>query len=289
MGTDEKLHFGQVAIVGVGLLGSSLGLALKARKLAHEVVGIGRRGSSLETAKRIGAIDALTLDLREGLRRADLVVIATPAGAVLPVLDAARAACKNTAVITDVASTKAEICAHAQSTWPAPRRFVGSHPMAGAEQFGPEHGRADLFEGSICLVEENEEVQPQARETVVRLWESVGARVVAVSPQEHDAVLARTSHVPHILAAALAALAGCRGEVRPMIGNGFKDMTRIAAGRAEVWRDICLTNRVEIAEGLEELGRVLEQVLTALKIGDAAALDAFFEAGRRARQRLVDE
>ena len=281
--------FERVTIIGVGLLGASLGLALKAGGLAREVVGVGRRQSSLDTALKAGAVDEVSLDPLAAVGDSDMVVLAPPAQCVVGLLRAILPVLSPSAVVTDVASTKKGICAHAAATWPAPRRFVGSHPMAGSEKYGPEHGRADLYAGSVCLVEAGNGLDAEARETVCALWRAVGAEVVDIDPGEHDALLARTSHIPHILSAAIAIEAVRRGEVKRLIGNGFRDTTRIAAGRPEVWRDICLTNAEAVLEGLAEMRQGLEHFSEALRAGDGAAIEAFFEEGNRARRKAVEE
>lgn len=280
--------FDRVCIVGVGLLGASLGMALKAKGMVNHVVGVGHRQSSLEVALEKNAIDTACLDAAEGAQGADLVVLATPAALVLPKLDAIQPVCGN-AIVTDVASTKADICRHAARHWPSPRRFIGSHPMAGSEKFGAEHGRTDFYEGSVCLVERGDALDPQARAAVCALWEAVGAEVVDVDPEEHDALLASTSHVPHVIASAVATMAGRKGDVRKLVGNGFRDTTRIAEGRPEIWRDICLTNREAVLEAAEALVRHLEEdFLAALRTEDAEALERFFEQGREARGKIVE-
>ncbi len=280
-------HFERVAIAGVGLLGASLGLALKARGMAGRIVGVGRRQSTLDKALAAGAVDSVSLDI-SAASDADLILLAPPAGLVIPMLDELRGLCKPSAIVTDVASTKAAICAHADATWAAPRRFVGSHPMAGSEKYGPEHGRADFYEGSVCLLETGEHLEPQARATVAALWQAVGARVVDVQPASHDLFLAYTSHIPHVVSAAMASLALEQGDVRPMIGNAFRDMTRIAASRPEVWRDICLTNKAAVLEGLQAYLRELGRFSELLASGNTDGLEAFFRAGNEARNRAVE-
>jgi len=277
----------KAAIIGVGLLGASLGLDLKARGLAGHVVGIGRRMASLEVALEKRAIDTASLDVKD-VAGADLVVIATPAALVVPTLDAIRPVVGPSCVVTDVASTKGAICRHAAATWPAPRRFIGSHPMAGAETFGPAYGRAGFYEDSVCLVETGTGQDESAREVVCTLWHRLGARVVDVAPDRHDAILAKTSHLPHILAAAMASVAGEEGDLKTFIGNGFRDFTRIAASSPEVWRDIVLTNRDALLESMEVLNRELDAFRVALENEDGAALEALFASGRAARQAAVD-
>ena len=281
--------FDTVTVIGAGLLGASLGLALKQRGLVGTVLGVGHRRVSIDRAIEVGAIDEGFLEPEAACERADLVVVCTPAAAVTGMLDRVRDVCSPKAVLTDVASTKATICAHARDTWPAPRRFVGSHPMAGSEKFGPEHARADLYQGSITLMETRTGHAEDAWQTVADLWGLVGSRVVEIEPEAHDAAVARTSHIPHIEAACLALLAAQGGDVQPFIGNGFRDATRIAAGRWEVWRDICLTNRETIVAGLDDLLAQMERVRGWVADGDGEGLRTFFQAARDARAELAGE
>lgn len=281
------LKTGKAAIIGVGLLGASLGMEWRHRKLVGHVLGIGRREASLQVALEKGAIDAFSLDW-EDAADADLIVVATPAALVEPVLDALRPMIKPKAIVTDVASTKSAICRHADLTWRRPRRFVGSHPMAGAEAFGPEHGRLGFYENTVCLVERNVSVDREAMVDVEAMWMDVGATVVRIEPDIHDQLLARTSHLPHVLASLMAEVAGRENDISPFIGNGYKDFTRIAAGRPEIWRDIVLTNREAILESLTSVELGLTQFRQALETGNAVALEAFFEAGRQARLRAME-
>lgn len=282
-------RFDTAAIVGVGLLGGSLGLALKGRRMANRVHGIGRRQQSLDTALDLGAVDRAFLDLREGIRGADLIVLCTPAALVAGQLDSIAALCDPNTVVTDVASTKAEICAHARAAWPHPLRFVGSHPMAGSEKYGPEHATDRLYENCVTLVERANGHAADAHEAVCGLWKGVGARVVEIDPATHDALVARSSHIPHIAASLVASLAGDLGDIRAMVGKGFRDVTRVAAGRPEIWRDICLTNREAISDGLADLAKRLEAVRAMIDDRDGALLDAFFAQAQSARKRALGE
>lgn len=279
--------FNRVVIVGAGLLGASLGLALQKHGAVNEVIGVGRRQSSIDAAIAKGAIHQGSLDLAVAAKNADLVVIATPASSVLTTLDLIQAVCSEKAIVIDVASTKANICAHAARRWDAPRRFIGCHPMAGSEKSGPEHATAKLYEGSVCLMEDAPDLDPEARSHVHAMWERVGARIVPVDAHLHDALLARTSHVPHILASVLAISAAQQGATRDVVGNGFRDMTRVAAGSPEMWRDIAMTNRDAITEGLNDIKEHLDAFLHALQISDDVALTALFEAGKNARDTVL--
>ena len=203
-------------------------------------------------------------------------------------LDTVREACRTDAVVTDVASTKRSICDHATATWPRPRRFVGSHPMAGSEKFGAIHSDTDLYDGAIVLVERGDTVDVGAHKTVIQLWESLGSTVVGIEPEKHDQFVARTSHVPHIVASALAQLTDLGSGMAPFIGKGFRDSTRIAEGRPEIWRDICLTNPHAIDEGLSDLIRRLEGLRHSLSAGESEELDRFFEQGLHARREILE-
>jgi prephenate dehydrogenase len=254
--------------------------------LASRVRGLGRNPATLEQAKSTGAIDEIHTDLTDAIVGSDLVVLCTPAATVPHFLDKIRPLCSRDMIVTDVASTKGEICTHARKAWADPYRFVGSHPMAGSEKWGPEHADAGLYEGAVTLVEAMDDHAPDAHGKVVQLWERVGSRVISIDPGVHDAMVARTSHVPHIAAASIARLLADHPEAQPFVGKGFQDTTRIAAGRPELWRDICLTNPAAILEGLDEMIRQLEGVKNAITDGDGAHLDRFFEEGRSAREAL---
>jgi prephenate dehydrogenase len=281
------MAFGKVTIVGVGLLGGSLGLALKHYRLAAHVHGVGHREATLEQAQALGAIDDYALTLDEDAAAADLIVLCTPAAAVPDYLDTLRPICPPAAIVTDVASTKGLICGYARDTWPHPRRFIGSHPMAGSEKWGPEHAVHNLYHSSVTFVEQGLDLDPAARDAIVGLWTRLGAHVVDVDPTEHDVRVACTSHLPHITAAALAGMTGSVEQVRPFIGGGWRDVTRIADGRPEIWRDICLTNAPAISECLDVLLKDLQQVREAVEARDAEKLMAFFRAGQEGRWRAL--
>ncbi len=281
--------FGTVTIVGVGLLGGSLGLALKQRGLAQKVVGVGRRQEVLDAAGARNAIDEGTLDLATAIRGANLIVLCTPAALILEQLDTIRSRIAPNVIVTDVGSTKAAICAHVRRNWSKPLRFVGSHPMAGSEKFGPEHASANLYEGCVTIVEPLDEHADDAHQTVCKLWTSVGSRVITVPPRQHDEIVARTSHIPHIVAALVAELAAASGDVKDFTGKGFRDVTRIAAGRAELWRDICLTNREAIVDGLRSLGEHVSAVRDLVEYGRASELEAFFRSAQEARRTVLGE
>ena len=160
--------------------------------------------------------------------------------------------------------------------------------MAGSEKFGPEHAKADLYEGAITFVEANDGHDEDAYTKIIQLWEAVGSEVVVIDPAAHDQWVARTSHIPHVAASALAQLINNPSEAAPFIGKGFKDTTRVAEGRPEIWRDICLTNPQAIAKGLRELSNNLNAVADAIDAQNSEKLDDFFERGVQARRESLD-
>ena len=282
--------FKRLTIIGVGLLGGSIGLALKERGWRGHIRGVGRQKSSLEKALAKGAIDEASLDIKTGVQDADLVVLSTPANLIIPILDEIRFLCETKTVVTDVASTKARICEHVWKSWPAPHRFVGSHPIAGSEKYGPENATSNLYEGSVVIIEKaRNSHSPEAYQMVRQFWAMLGASVYEMEPAEHDAVLARTSHVPHVAASCLALLADMGRDVRPMLGGGFRDTTRIAAGNPAIWRDICVTNSEAIAAALREYANSLLTVADWVSQQNGDQLERFFTDARNARRRLLEE
>ncbi len=281
---------GRIAIIGVGLLGGSIGLALKKRGWGGIIKGIGRHEASLEKALAKGAIDEAYLDVASGINQAELIIICTPANLVTSMLDQIKTIRKDQMVVTDVASTKAQICDYAKRTWPQPLQFIGSHPIAGSEKYGPENASSDLYEGSVVIVESMQDWhKPEAYNLVCKFWTFLGAIVHQLDPPEHDIILARTSHVPHIAAAGLALLADIGKNVRPMLGGGFRDTTRIAAGSPAMWRDICLTNSEAIGSALNAYADKLKKAAEWIAARDPDSLERFFQDARDSRKRLLEE
>jgi prephenate dehydrogenase len=282
----------RVAIVGVGLIGGSIGLALRQRGLADEVVGVGRRPVSMERALARGAIDRGTTNLVDGVAEADWVIVATPVATIVDaVISVAQAAAR--AVITDAGSTKAEICrmiraqaANPEHPIPLRGRFVGSHPLAGDHRTGPEHARGDLFEGRAVAVTPEDNTPPGLVERVKEFWESLGAEVVLISPEEHDRALAATSHLPHLVAAALAA--ATPEEWLRLAAGGWADTTRIAAGDPELWTQIFQQNRAAVIDALRRFEHQLATLEKPLVDQDAVALTAQLQEAKRIRDALGD-
>ncbi len=280
----SPLPFGTVAIVGVGLIGGSLGMALKSRRLARRVVGIGRSRERLELARALGAVDRVETDLAAGVGGADVVVLCTTVGHILESLPTILAAARPGAVVTDVGSTKGMIVARAGG---APR-FVGGHPMAGSEQAGVEAAAATLFEEATWAITPADGADAEATRVVEAMARSVGASTLTLTPGAHDAMLAVTSHLPHVLASALmrraVAARADYPETAQLTAGSFADATRVAASPPEIWRDVCLTNRDALLDALRGFRGELDLLEEAVAGGDAARIEAFFAAGAAAKR-----
>ena len=272
--------------MGVGLIGGSVGLALRTRGFVDRVVGHDRDAGALRLACDLGAIDEAAPSLAHALRGADVVVVGAPVTAMVPlILQAARLG-PEAALITDVGSTKGRIVAEVEADPIARVRFVGSHPIAGLERQGVAHARADLFVGRACLVTPTEWTPPDRLARVRELWEGLGSRVIEVDPVDHDVQLALTSHLPHAIAAALA------GAVPPdslaLAGGSYRDGTRVAGSDPALWAGIFLDNRQPILDALAAFQVELGTFRAALEAGDGPGLAAWWAVGRSHRARFRD-
>ncbi|MFO7955795.1 MAG: prephenate dehydrogenase/arogenate dehydrogenase family protein [Candidatus Brocadiia bacterium] len=281
--------FQRAAIVGPGLIGGSMGMALRRKKLADVVVGIGRRKESLRRAMDVGAIDRSTLDLEEGVREADFVVLATPTASFEEIIHAATPHLRPEALLTDVASTKVRVI---ETVSAALRErpdvaYIPTHPMAGSEQSGPLAARADLFEGAVCIITPLTNTYPETKRTIRRMWEALGATTVSMSPQAHDRLVARISHVPHLAAAALMGMLD--DHEAGLAGGGLRDTTRIASGSPELWIDICRSNREQVRRALDSYVEVLQQMSEALRDGNLGELRDMLEEAKRRRDSSLHE
>lgn len=240
----------QVTVVGTGLLGGSLGLALRAHGFEGRIVGVGRRDATLEAARACGCIDEGTTDLATGVAEADLVVLAPPVGTILKLLPQLAQCLPAGAVVTDVGSTKESIVAAAEAALRRPGRFVGSHPMAGGELTGPRAGDANLFTGKPVILTPTDRTEGEALAQVTAMWEGLGMRLHRMSPRQHDVAVGRISHMPHAAAVLLVALA--QEADLEVASTGFGGMTRVAAGDPNMWADIFLDNADALAGVLGE-------------------------------------
>ena len=275
------LPFRTATIVGVGLLGGSLGLALRARGLARHVVGVGRRQSSLDRALALGAVDEATLDVCVGVAEAELVVLATPVGAMVELARAAADTLPRGAVMTDVGSTKAQLVRELEDVAGERFRYVGSHPMAGSEKRGVDEAVPGLFDGALCFVTPTPRTDPRALAAVTELWQALGTRVRHLDPVEHDRLLAFASHLPHLAAAAL--VNALPAEALACGGAGLRDTTRVASGDPRMWADVCLQNREMILDALARFEQQTHTLHRILADGAEAELLAWLGSAKAVR------
>ncbi len=236
--------FKKITIIGVGLIGSSLALAVKKQGFKGTITGVGRNEPNLIKAKELGIIDSYSISRREGVRDADLIVLATPAGQFEQIVTAISSDVQRGAIITDVGSVKAEVTEKLDPLMPEGVSFVGAHPIAGKECPGIEAATAELFENARCILTPTPKTDSQALHRIRDLWNRIGTDTVEMTPQEHDLVFAAVSHMPHVAAYALVnAILDTKDDILQYGGKGLKDMTRIALSPVELWRDICSCNR----------------------------------------------
>ncbi|NQT19464.1 MAG: prephenate dehydrogenase/arogenate dehydrogenase family protein [Planctomycetes bacterium] len=272
--------FRKVAIVGVGLIGGSLGAALKSRKLAEEVHGIGYRSCTLAEARQRGCIDDFTIDVAEGVQQADLVIIATPVSLIVEKAREIALSIPKGCIVTDVGSTKKLITDQLDEVFAGKALFVGSHPMAGSEKRGATNASKDLFDGALCILTQTPNTNEAAIEQVLEMWRGVGAITRVMKAADHDRRVALASHVPHVVAAGVVNVQ--TDDSLECAASGFADATRIAASDPQLWSGICLDNAREILAGIDVLTKELASVRAIIERGDEQAL---FERLRRASQR----
>jgi prephenate dehydrogenase len=284
-----SVHFRKVTIVGVGLLGGSLGLAIKRRRLADQVVGFVRRTASVAECKRLRAVDVATLDLQAAVRGADLIILCTPLAQMRPLVERMRRALSPGAIVTDVGSVKASVVRELQTlVGKAGAHFMGSHPMAGSERTGVSSARADLFVDAVCVVTPVAGTDAVALRQVEHFWKAIGCRVLRLAPEVHDRLVSRSSHLPQVAAVTLANLVldpANAKEQAALCANGFRDATRIASGSPEMWRDIALANRKNLDRTLGAFMAELQTFRRALRRGDGVAL---WKLLKRAKARRDD-
>lgn len=281
--------FNSVCIVGVGLIGGSFGIALREKKLAKNVVGAVRRAETINDAFQKGAVDNATTELADAARGADLILLACPVGQMQTLCEELAPVVKAGAIVTDVGSTKLEIMEKCAPIFSGKAHFIGGHPMAGSERTGVEAARGDLFENAAWMLTPKGST-PKAQTTLLEnLLKEIGAKPLVLDAKTHDELVAVTSHLPHITAAALVQLFNDTHEknetVTHLIAGGWRDSTRVAAGSAEMWRDICLSNTAPIIENLDALVAELQDLREVLKEKDGDILAEWFESAAATRRK----
>jgi prephenate dehydrogenase len=273
--------FRTVAIVGVGLIGGSLGKALRSRGLARRVIGVGRRRPVLDLAVQLGAIDEATLHVEEGVANAELTVLATRPRAMPDLVAAMRQHMPRGSLLTDVGSTKERLVGQLEDMAGGCYRYVGCHPMAGLARHGIAEASETLFEDALCFVTPTSQTDPRALDMVTRLWQDVGSHVRVVAPADHDRLVAHASHVPHLVAAAL--VNATPRDAMSCVGAGFLDTTRIASGDPRLWADVCLENRERLLAALSRVDRQFQTLRDILTREAEAELLAWLEGAKAMR------
>jgi prephenate dehydrogenase len=281
------VHLGKITLVGVGLLGGSLGLAIRRLRLADQVCGFVRRANAVAECERLGVVDRATRSLATAVTDADLVVLCSPIGQMRGLAQEMLPFLKADAVITDVGSVKGVVVEELEPLVESVgAHFVGSHPMAGSEKTGAAAARADLFQNAVCVVTPTTRTNRNALRLVNEFWTALGSRLLSLTPTQHDDMVSRSSHLPHVVAAELAnyVLSPVHPREQALLcANGFRDTTRIAGGSPEMWRDIALANRQHLSRVLGVFLEDLSEFRRALDESDAAAIEEFFAQARQRR------
>jgi|Deesub1362A_J573_1020465.scaffolds.fasta_scaffold00369_14 prephenate dehydrogenase len=281
------MEFNKIAIIGVGLIGGSIAMALKERGIRGRITGIGRNRERLKNARDKGIVDEYSTVPSEGVAGADLIILSTPVGRFEGIMEAIKGSIGRGAIVTDVGSVKAGVVERLSSMVPDGVSFVGAHPIAGGESSGFESARPDLFKGALCIITPVTSTEAHAIRVVSELWRAVGADVRYMSPDEHDIVYASVSHLPHVIAYALINAILDRDDILSYGGNGLRDMTRIALSSAELWRDICMYNRENILDAIKGFTSRLSRITEMIEASEWAGLEREFERAREGR-RLIE-
>jgi prephenate dehydrogenase len=286
--------FNKICIIGVGLIGGSIARAVKQRGLSKTIIGFGREDDceNLQTAKGLGVLDDYCLDIFEAVANADCIIIATPVGAIETVFSLLKPFWNENAIYTDVGSTKGNVLAASERVFGhVPDNLVPAHPIAGAEQSGVEASVDNLFANKRLIITPDKSIRPDAVQTMREFWERLGSQVAIMDAAHHDAILAATSHLPHIVAFALVDMLGHKdeqSEIFKYAAGGFRDFTRIASSDPTMWRDICTANKNEIIPLIQQLKSELNKIEQLLYNDDTEQLFNTFTYAGKARQRFLD-
>ena len=267
------MKFKRISILGVGLLGGSIGQGLKTRASGVTVTGYGHRRETIDAAVRLGALDEGYDRVAPAVRGADLVILCSPVGLFRPLLSELSDLLTPATVVTDVGSTKRSVVVAAEELLPQGVAFVGSHPMAGSEKRGVHFARPDLYDGALCILTPTDATDPAALGAIAEFWQTLGMRTCQMSPEAHDRRLADVSHLPHAVAAALVAMQ--ESESIALAGKGFIDTTRIAGGDGTLWRDIFIDNRDNLRQSVERFKQQLDALMALVDAGQAETLGAW--------------
>ncbi len=288
-----KVIYKKIALIGIGLIGSSLARIIRREVLAEHISISSRRAETLDRARELKLGDSYSTDMAEAVKDADLVIVSVPVGSSGAVAEAIASSLKPGAVVTDVGSTKASVIAQMQPHIPAGVHFIPGHPLAGTEKSGPDAGFAELFENRWCILTPPDGTDAGEIAKLTRFWAACGSRVDTMDPQHHDRVLAIVSHLPHIIAYNIVGTADdlesvSESEVIKYSASGFRDFTRLAASDPEMWRDVCLHNSGAILEMLGRFSEDLASLQKSIRWGDGEALFNLFTRTRSVRKSIID-
>ncbi|MBF0569385.1 MAG: prephenate dehydrogenase/arogenate dehydrogenase family protein [Candidatus Omnitrophica bacterium] len=280
----RRTLFRKVAILGTGLIGGSIGLALRKQGIASEVVGLGRQEASLKLAVEMGAIDEGTTDIRKAIGGADMVILAAPVKVIAEQIKDISKNLRRGCIVTDVGSTKSLVVEAAQKYFPPHVLFVGSHPLTGSEKSGIASARLDFFKGGVCILTPTDKTNRLAKDKVKHFWELLGMQVRLMDPVKHDEVLAYVSHLPHL--AAFGLIRAVPDEFLQHASSGFRDTTRIAASSSQMWSEICSANYRNVLKSLDEMIRNLSDIRKAIVEQDEQTLATYFTQAKAKREVL---
>lgn len=294
--TKQKImpvHFKKVAIIGVGLIGGSLAMAMKQKRMADTIVGIGRGMANLELAMRLGVVDSISADIESGVSGADLVVVAVPVLKTGETIKKAASGLTSPCIITDVGSVKKAIIDECEAALPKGITYVPGHPIAGTENSGVEAAMANLYNERVCILTPTSNTPQTDIAKIREMWQEAGSRVVIMDAATHDRLLSAISHLPHMIAYTLVNTVAASGEKNidflKYSAGGFRDFTRIASSSPEMWADVCAMNKDNIIGMIENFQRQLETLKRLMAQGDFKGVKANFESAKKIRDSITTD
>jgi len=285
--------FKQITILGIGLIGASLALSCRQRKLVDTIVGFGRNAANLKKAQELNIIDSGSTDLKTAVTGSDLIVLCTPVGVLAERVREMIPFLQDGCIITDAGSVKGPLVEEIDALVPKTIHYVGAHPIAGGERSGLEAAREDLLTGAKCIITPTADTQAEALERVTGFWAEVGMQTLTMDAHEHDTVFGALSHLPHVVAYALMntvanVKTASHGDILSMSGGGLKDITRIASSDPVMWRDICMKNKIPVVTLINQFQSALENIKTLIEQDQADALQETFADANLHRGKLVE-
>ncbi|MFV1951978.1 MAG: prephenate dehydrogenase [Nitrospinota bacterium] len=285
-----SIYFKQMTIIGVGLIGGSIARVCKEKNLTGKIMGFGRSESNLRKGVELGVIDSYSLDLKDAVIDADIVLLAIPVGTMVDIVKIMIPHLKSRAIITDVGSVKGYLVDKIEALLPKEIPFVGGHPIAGTERSGIESSFLTLFKDSNCILTPTGKTDREALKKIEELWHAAGAKVILMNAMDHDRILAAISHLPHVVAYALVNTIGDMNKennILSLAAGGFRDFTRIASGDSVMWRDICLLNKDNIIEIITQFQGSLEKLKRYIKKENRTRLKEEFNKANSIRKLII--